>query len=363
MRKEQLTRELNSVRLSDEQKEQMIQQTIYGHKRKQSSWGYRLVLPSFVVMAIFFVMLSQTSQAPNMTTAGEAVLEVTHEKWFDETLILFAVNVFLIVTAIGLSIRLLFVIERWQHIPRVIRVKQILREHKRLWKLHVVAFILSIFTYPFWFGMPFFIVGEFLSINNAIGIAAIALLLSAMVVTSYLLLIYILVAVRIDLVTWKDVVRWQVYTIGAVYIGLLMFAIPFMGSNPFAWLINLLCLLITLNICLLITFELRNVKQPTCPHCQHIFTATQSRKKIYMSFRIKCDNCQKQIYLTKKARMSTSIFSFLAPFLLILLPNIFKPSFITMIIIFIGFFCYFVFYYAPRVAEFETDEEEIKPLW
>ena len=366
MRKEQqLIKELNSVQLSEERKEKIIQQAKYGREQKKINWGYRIVLPSFLVMAIFFFFLSQTAQTPDMTTAGQPITEATHEKWLNETLILLIANAFLVMTAITVSIRLLFVIERWQHIARVIRAKHILRQYKRLWIVHVVAVVLSILTFSIWFGVPFSIVESALSMNNPIITTAIASLFSAVLVTAYFFIIHIFTAIRMEGATWRDVVRWQVYVIASSYSVLLLFTISFHISDPFAWFMNVLCLLIGLNICLTITFQLRNAKQPTCPHCQHTFTANQCRKKIYMSFRIKCDHCQKQIYLTKNARIMTGIFSWQTPILLMISANIFNPSWITSIVLLLGFLLYFLFYYAPRIAEFKEEEEkeEIKPLW
>ena len=366
MRKEQqLIKELNSVQLSEEQKEKMIQQAKYGHEQKKVNWGYRIVLPSFLVMAMFFFFLSQTAQTPDVTTAGQPITEATHEKWLNETLILLIANVFLVMTAIVVSIRLLFVTERWQHIPRVIRAKQILRQYKRLWIVHVVAFIVIILAFPLWMGVPFSIVDGALSMNNSIMTPAIASFFSAVLVTAYFFIVHIVVANRIEGITWRDVVRWQVYLIASSYTILLLFTIPFHISDPSAWFMNVLCLLVGLNTCLIVTFQLRNAKQPICPHCQHTFTANQCRKKIYISFRIKCDHCQKQIYLTKKARIMTGVFSWQTPILIMLIVNIFNPSWVTSILLFLGFLLYFLFYYASRIAEFEAEEEkeEIKPLW
>lgn len=366
MKKEQqLIKELNSVQLSEEQKEKIIQQAKYGHEQKKINWGYRIVLPSFLVMAMFFFFLVQTAQTPDMTTAGQPITETTHEKWLNETIILLLVNAFLVMTAIVLSIRLLFVTECWQHIPRVIRAKQILRQYKRLWIVHVIAFILIILTFPLWVSVPFSIVESALSMNNPVVTTVIASFFSAVLVTAYFFILHIAVAKRIEGITWRDVVRWQVYVIASSYSILLLFTIPFHISDPSAWFMNVLCLLVGLNICLIFTFLLRNAKKPTCPHCQHTFTANQCRKKIYMSFRIKCDHCQKQIYLTKNARIMTGIFSWQTPILLMITVNIFNPSWITSIVLFLGFLLYFLFYYAPRIAEFEGEEEkeEIKPLW
>ena len=72
-----------------------------------------------------------------------------------------------------------------------------------------------------------------------------------------------------------------------------------------------------------------------------------------------------KIYLTKKARIMTGVFSWQTPILIMLIVNIFNPSWVTSILLFLGFLLYFLFYYASRIAEFEAEEEkeEIKPLW
>lgn len=380
MNKEQFQKEMDSVRLSGEQKRKLIHHVQHGPQKKLVNWGYRIVLPSFIVLTIFFVMMTISGESPQITTTGKTIQEDTHERWINETIILFIVNAFLLITAIVLAVRLLYVTKRWQHIPRVIRARQLLSAHKKMVMFHVIAVILSVISFWFWEGIYFFYTEKFISTDFSLLIGVVALLISAILGTAYFVFIHFYATTRIEDTTWKDVLRWQGYSILSTYTILLLFIAPFLLSNPIAWFINLLGIMIMLNMCLLISYLLRNMKGATCPHCNVTYTKKETNKKMRTLYRRQCNHCQKPIYLTNKTR--TIYFLPLAvptvvngsiditSFVIEMIGNIsFETafsdnfSFITLVIMSAMYLCYFVYHYLPYVTEFQKNEDKIKPLW
>ena len=95
-----MDRAYKNLKMSEQKKFEMIHAVKHGGLRKQGSY-VGIVAPMFVMIAIFFFVISgQSSPNADVTTgAGLNLSEHTHEAYFKEYLILWTVSLLLLMTA------------------------------------------------------------------------------------------------------------------------------------------------------------------------------------------------------------------------------------------------------------------------
>ncbi|GLC88533.1 hypothetical protein [Lysinibacillus piscis] len=350
----QFKQELNSVHLSEEQRQRIMKKVQQGHVTAPSHWPYRIVLSSFVALAIFFILLSM--ELPQLTTANHAFsyLETTHDKHFRKLLLLASISLLLVLTASIMAIRLLYVTERWQTKPVVRKAKQILRAYRQMWAWHMLTPIIWGILLIIWWNT---IDRASYPIFNTLLLLPVYVWLS----TSYLLLIHL----RIANATWKDALRWHSYVTLYITIVFLLFVPSLFIADTQAWFWHVLYILTILHITfLLFAYSNRKTKQPSCPHCQHVLTAKEGRKIYFATLNKQCPHCQQPVYITQKSRQSTSIV-WLFPLQSLFLANFFHVSWILVVLAFISSAYYFYFYVLTLQVELSAEKEDdtIKPLW
>ena len=95
-----MDRAYKNLKMNEQKKREMISVIKHGKPRKQKSYA-GFVAPMFVMIAIFFIVLSgQSSPIMDVTTgAGVNVSDHTHEAYFKEYLILWGVSLALLMAA------------------------------------------------------------------------------------------------------------------------------------------------------------------------------------------------------------------------------------------------------------------------
>lgn len=359
-------KELDRINLSQMQKERVIQH-MYTSPKKHANWAYRLVLPAFIILTLFAIILTlqPRSQQQAVTTTATETVQTLNEVNYTEMLIWLIVVIALTILAFVQFVLLVFRFKRWQEKPIITEIQALLRTHKEMWIIHLTAFLLLLLTFAFWFGIPIFLFAP-LDVTHPIFAIEIPLFMSSCLATSYLLYIHIHALKRLQRKgAWFRAFKWQFVSIAIVFLIMNMLFSLLLINNEIMYIHLYFAILLFINLCFLQLWFKRNNEHVTCPCCGEPFTLRQILKKSGLRFNEKCDYCQEAIYLDTQKNRKVDIGIF------IIIPSAFLMSSLGIATIiwssFILFQALFIWFVTIRFSVFYTnekpDKKNIPPLW
>lgn len=357
MNKEKWQAELNEIKLSTEQKQKMIHHVREGKVKKQVNWGYRIVLPSFIAFALFFVILTMQPNSGVMpSTAGtDQTTEIDHIAMTKELLYWGLAAIVLFLASIAQALVVLFKTTRWDKLSFVQHIREFFRLQLTYRYLHIATIVILLLTFGLWFGFPM------LSFVNLFGIVGwvVGYFVSSCIVTvsfawvnrQYVKKVY----GHFRFAAW---VKIQATLIAVIFSLMWLVTFLLIVSNLFLFLELYMAVLLTVNVCLLMLFSLRKHEQPTCPTCGANLTTKEILKKTWMPYKEKCNHCGGELHVTTQARNSLGKYS-MASFILLILPS-FGVSFWAIIICLVLYLSFIIFWISPLITKF-SDKEQV--LW
>ncbi|WP_332646759.1 hypothetical protein [Lysinibacillus sp. 54212] len=361
-------KELDRMKLSQNQKERVIQHMYTSpNKRKDANWTYRLVLPAFIVLSLFAIILSlqPSSQQQASTTLATAAVQTLNRTTSTETVIWLLVVAVLLILAFVQFVLLVFRFKRWQGKPIITEIQALLRTHKEMWIIHLAAVLLLLLTFAFWFGIPLFLFGSLDAIHHLLALQ-ISLLSSTCIVTSYLLYIHVHALKKLQRErAWKHAFKWQLLSIAIVFMIISMFVSLIYLNNIMMYIHSYFGILLFINLCFIQLWFKRNGEPVTCPHCGKPFNLRQTIKKSSLRSNKKCDYCQEVIYLdTLKSRQDDIGIYLIVPSALLMssldIATFIWGSFILCQALFIRFV---MVPYSMYYTNEKPDKNKIPPLW
>ena len=147
MNKQQWQQELGQLKLSHTKKQRMIEQIQSAKPKSRGNWGYRLVLPSFVILAVLFTLLTlQPANVIDLVSGTTTTVEADHQKFITKTFYWFGGGLIVGVLFFVQAIAILLKTVRWDNSPRVQRIRAYLQGDKgqvtRLFSFVLLALLL-----------------------------------------------------------------------------------------------------------------------------------------------------------------------------------------------------------------------------
>lgn len=361
-------KELHSMKLSQTQKERVIQH-MYTSPKQRVNWAYRLVLPAFIILTFFAIILtlqpSSSSQKQAGTTTATEAVQTLNGAIYTEMLFWLIVVIVLTVLAFIQFVLLVFRFKRWQENPITIEIQALLRTHMEMWIVHLAAFLLLLLTFGFWFGIPLFLFDALDAIHPVFSIE-IPVFISICIATSYLLYIHVHALKRLQQKgAWLRAFKWQFISIAIVFLIMNMLISLIFVHHTMMYIHSYFAILLFINQSFLQLWGIRNNERVACPCCGEPFTLRQILKKSGLRFNEKCDYCQETIYLdTQKNRKVNAGVFFIVPSALLMASLGIATSIWSCFILFQALFIWFVtLRYSMHFTKEKQDEKNIPPLW
>lgn len=358
---EEWQKEMMHMKMKPAQKEKIVGMIQQGNppKRAQREWQYPVVLFSFIAMALLFIVLSiQPDSVTTPITSGQqtSILERVSNVFDNELLAWFSAVVLMVILSFVQLIKVIFQTKRWDNITFIEHTRTYLRIHKRYVMVHLMALVLAVLIFGFWFGYPFLMIADLFQTGSL----QVSTIFSVAIVTSYMLYIHYQIARELDAknVIWRTLL-YQFIVITLVTMLMLAVTTVFITEAPIEVLKIWLVAFVAINYCLWSWWMIRDEVRATCPHCGHTFTRREMLKKTFWGYKAKCSQCGEYLYVTKKARKKLDFISWFFPGTFLMLSNLGTMIWLTiggMVVSWI----FIMFVIMPYTMKFSTENE---PLW
>lgn len=366
--REEWQKEIQQIQLTKVQKNKMVADVQRGLRsnsvyrsdsRTRRDWRYPVVLGSFLAVALFFMLITLQPDyvsTPNIANHQGVVADETYNAHFYEILAWFGAVIILVILSIVQLVLVIFQTKRWDRYRFIQNARLYLRIQKQYIMVHMIAIVLGVLTFGFWFGFPLLYITSLFQTGSL----QVSTMVSVAIVTSYLLYIHYRIAVQIDEKNvMKRVLLYQLMAIVMFTLLLLAVTTVFINEDPIAVLKIWLVLFIAANYCLWSLWMIRNEVRATCPQCGHTFSKREMLKKTFWGYKAKCSQCGNDLYMTRKARKKLDFISWFFPGMFLLLSNLGVSFWFTVGGMVVSWL-FIMFMVVPYTMKFSTENE---PLW